>query len=329
MNEHRLIKHIAAYSTAQVVGIGSAIILINSIILVYFVTGLFNEEYTLFLFLLSSILPMLLSPVSLYFSVKISHKLVHTQQHLQEEIARRQEQELILFEKTRFIQMGEMMANISHQWRQPLNTINLAIINLKLQHEWQEEEIKSLDVIEQNTTFLADTINHFSSFFDQRSPQEMKSFSQILAELKSIVAITFKNDFVDLIIENKLPTNTTLAASIMQVILNLLNNAKDACQEQKVKEVKLVAAIENEVVVIRCYDSGSGISEENKEKIFMPYFTTKPVQSGSGLGLYMSRTIIEKIFNGEIELQKQEASEMNSYNTCVVVKIPHSHMCQF
>ncbi|WP_428738555.1 sensor histidine kinase [Sulfurimonas sp.] len=326
----KIIDKISTYSTTKVILWGSFFILISSIVLVYLFTMIFHEEYTSLLFVFSILLPLSIAPLTLWLIVRMSYKLVHIQEHLEEEIAKRQEQEILLFEKARFILMGEMMANISHQWKQPLNTINLAIINLKLQDQYKANEQKNLDIIEQNTVFLAETINDFSSFFDKRTHNEMKNFTQIIKEVESIVGISLQNVSTNLTVENKLSKDIFFAASLIQVILNLLNNAKDACLQQDRKEVKLVLCSNSDSEVeLYCYDTGEGVLEENREKIFMPYFTTKFLQTGTGLGLYMSREIVKKIFRGDLQLVNQNSMLEDGYNTCFVLKIPLSTMCTF
>ncbi|WP_428739859.1 sensor histidine kinase [Sulfurimonas sp.] len=326
----KIIDKISTYSTTKVILWGSFFILISSIVLVYLFTMIFHEEYTSLLFVFSILLPLSIAPLTLWLIVRMSYKLVHIQEHLEEEIAKRQEQEILLFEKARFILMGEMMANISHQWKQPLNTINLAIINLKLQDQYKANEQKNLDIIEQNTVFLAETINDFSSFFDKRTHNEMKNFTQIIKEVESIVGISLQNVSTNLTVENKLSKDIFFAASLIQVILNLLNNAKDACLQQDRKEVKLVLCSNSDSEVeLYCYDTGEGVLEENREKIFMPYFTTKSLQTGTGLGLYMSREIVKKIFRGDLQLVNQNSMLEDGYNTCFVLKIPLSTMCTF
>ncbi|MFT7860857.1 MAG: HAMP domain-containing sensor histidine kinase [Sulfurimonas sp.] len=325
MNLKELLEKIYSHSTFTVVTAGTVFILISSVVLVYLISKAAAVEYTLFLLTLSIVLPLLLAPIALYSMVKQSHKLQHTQKHLDCEIKKRQEQEVLLFEKARYILMGEMMANISHQWKQPLNTVSLAIVNLKLNKDPAEDE-KLFEIMEQNINYLAATVDDFLSFFDQKSHQDKKNLEAIKHEVESIIGIGFDAKKIELVID--LPQqNVAVASSLIQVILNLLNNAKDALEDQEVKKVKLSAKVQDEMLVIECCDNGTGIKDEIQDKIFIPYFTTKSKSKGTGIGLYMSREIVEKVFGGELQLLASQENA-NGYKTCFQIKIPPSELCK-
>ncbi|MEN8302682.1 MAG: HAMP domain-containing sensor histidine kinase [Campylobacterota bacterium] len=125
-----------------------------------------------------------------------------------------------------------------------------------------------------------------------------------------------------------------LSSSISQVILNLLSNAKDTFEEDsKRKEIKLQLTTNEYGLEIECCDNGVGIEEEIKDKIFNPYFSTKGKAQGTGIGLYMSKEIVQKIFNGKIDVSSREYSRSsrfpldNSGKTCFYIAIPYSENC--
>ena len=147
----------------------------------------------------------------------------------------------ILIKQSRFILMGEMMANISHQWKQPLNTINLVVLSARTSDPSKEELEKYFDIIEKNVNFLASTITDFTSFLEENTCVNPKNIIDIIKEIKNIIDIQMIKNNIKLDIE--IDANCKrylLSSSISQVILNLLNNAKDAfVNNTKEKKIEL------------------------------------------------------------------------------------------
>jgi len=229
----------------------------------------------------------------------------------------------ILIKQSRFILMGEMMANISHQWKQPLNTINLVVLSARTSDPSKEELEKYFDIIEKNVNFLASTITDFTSFLEENTCVNPKNIIDIIKEIKNIIDIQMIKNNIKLDIE--IDANCKrylLSSSISQVILNLLNNAKDAfARNAKDKKIKLKFIGKKEHLKIICCDNGEGIKDNIKDNIFDPYFTTKNKDSGTGIGLYMSKQIIKKIFGGKIEVDSVKGE------TCLKITIPFSQNC--
>jgi C4-dicarboxylate-specific signal transduction histidine kinase len=121
-----------------------------------------------------------------------------------------------------------------------------------------------------------------------------------------------------------------VASSISQVILNLVNNAKDALIDIENKRVIVNFSVSEKGLEIECCDSGKGVELELQEKIFMPYFTTKQRSKGTGIGLYMSKEIVTKIFEGEIRVSQREYSRKASrkLKSCFYILLPYSDKCQ-
>ena len=241
----------------------------------------------------------------------------------------------MLFEQARFALMGEMMANISHQWKQPLNTIGLAVVAMRTSNQSEDERDNHFEIIENNINYLAATVDDFMSFFDKKTNIEIRELGSIIKEVKSIIATHILNKNIELeIIVDDSYGNVEVASSISQVILNLLNNAKDAFEDDsKRREIKLQFTTNEYGLEIECCDNGEGIEESIKDKIFDPYFTTKGKTQGTGIGLYMSKEIIQKIFNGKINLSSRQYSRSNLYpadnsgKTCFYIAIPYSENC--
>ena len=238
---------------------------------------------------------------------------------LYEEIQKSKKKDIMLFKQARFVLMGEMMANISHQWKQPLNTINLAILSYKVSGRDEILLENNFDIIETNVDYLASTINDFMSFFDKRTNTEIRTLEEIIGEIRSIIQAQIDSFEIKLNIdiENELG-NIKIASSISQVILNLLANAKDAAIEsQHNKEINLKFTASEKSFKVVCCDNGSGIDESIITKIFDPYFSTKG-KNGTGLGLYMSQMIMQKQFETKIEV------ETSSSGSTFIVEIPRS-----
>lgn len=206
--------------------------------------------------------------------------------------------------------MGEMISMIAHQWRQPLSTVTLSISNLqikKLLGGEVESELtdKTLEEISNQILYLSQTIDDFQTFFNpQRSLEEITT-EELLKKIRTFVLPRLKDSKIEFSLEIK--ENTTIETytnEVVQVILNLVNNAIDALLEsqQRLGKLLIKAQGENGFVKISVVDNADGISQDVLEKIFDPYFSTKG-KNGTGLGLYMSQMIMQKQFGTQIEVQ--------------------------
>ncbi len=294
-------------------------VLLGSVPSVYLVTKFYSVEYAGVHIVLSIVLPMLLTPPVIFTFIKLSKHLKYFRDELEKEIEKNKNKDLILFEQARFVLMGEMMANISHQWKQPLNTIGLCIVDAKFSNNDNLE--KNFNIIEDNVNYLATTIDDFMSFFDKKTHSEIRELGSIIQEIKSIIELQITNKEIILDIKtDKVCGEVKIASSISQVILNLLNNAKDAFDKNtRDKKIILKFITTDDSLKISCCDNGNGISLEIKDKIFDPYFTTKNKSLGTGIGLYMSKQIVQKVFNGNMTL--------NTEPVCFHINIPYSDKC--
>jgi len=325
-----LIARVSSYSTRFLVLAVTSFVVISSVLIVYLVVIVSGAEYTKLLLFLSVFLPLLLAPVAIFQLVRVIGYLKLVKNRLEVEIEKNKSKDIMLFEQARFVLMGEMMANISHQWKQPLNTINLAILNAKMQHCDSKEVEKYFNIMEDNVNYLASTIDDFVSFLDKRTAQEKRKLATIIKEIRSITYTHISQKNIDLQIDFKEDLNSLeISASISQVILNLLNNAKDAFEgsQQEIKRILLQFIASEKGLEIYCCDNGKGIDEEIQDKIFDPYFTTKPKTKGTGIGLYMSKQIIHKVFQGEIKLLKKEAFLEPKCSSCFYIFIPYGEQC--
>ena len=324
MISNKLDSYITSLSSLKIILFSTIFALSGSIPIVYLASLIAGVEYTLFLFAISTILPLILTPVVVFLLISLTKNLRYFKEHLDIEIEKNKEKDLMLFEQARFALMGEMLANISHQWKQPLNTIGLAVVSLKFSKQNSEEQNKYFEIIEDNVRFLAETIDDFMSFFDKRSHSEVKSIADIVREIKSIIGTNLLNNNIKFKIQRDVECkNIHISSSISQVILNLVNNSIDALAKiEEEKEIVLSFGIVDNSFSIVCSDNGCGVDTSIEESIFNPYFTTKHKTQGTGIGLYMSKQIIDKFFGGTLELDNLE-SDRTSFR----VAIPFSNKC--
>lgn len=217
--------------------------------------------------------------------------------------------ETLLAEQSKLAAMGEMIGNIAHQWRQPLNIISIAATNAKLKKEMNlltdEILLDSLKLISNTTEHLSNTIDVFTDFLKEDKEKSLFNLSQNIKNNISLIQ-TILN-------ENKIKIELDLDDDIYiynfsnefsQALINILHNAKDALNSTKdIDELRLIKistrqSINN--IEISIIDNAGGIDKEISDKIFEPYFTTKHKFQGTGLGLYMTRKIIKSSMKGEI-----------------------------
>jgi len=227
------------------------------------------------------------------------------QERIQKTVSELREKDQVLISQSRQAAMGEMIGNIAHQWRQPLNALAMAIANIQgaYQHNELTEEYMTKAVGTANRLIqkMSTTINDFRNFF--KPDKEIVAFSA-LEQIKCAIALVESGlKSRNITISLDAPEDCMLVGfpnEYSQVLLNLLSNAKDAVIESNSEngtiDVFLLKQGENGCVSVR--DNGGGITVDVLDKIFEPYFSTKKM--GTGIGLYMSKMIIERNMNGKI-----------------------------
>lgn len=231
------------------------------------------------------------------------------EQRIQKELAKNREKDHLMIQQSRLAAMGEMIGNIAHQWRQPLNTLGLILENIKDSYEFNELNSAYLnDATEKGQRLIqkmSSTIDDFRNFFrPNRTPQGF-SLVKSVGEALDLIDASFRNN--EIVIDVQVRQDAQVRGfpnEYSQVLLNLLNNAKDAILSRHIKPPRVTVEVgcegDNGYVVVR--DNGRrGISKGVLEKIFDPYFTTR--EKGTGIGLYMSKMIVENNMNGRIEVR--------------------------
>ena len=219
-------------------------------------------------------------------------------------------QEKIISQQTKMASMGEMIGNIAHQWRQPLSAISIAAGGIKLNYEFDMEDraetIVELDNIVDNTTFLSSTIESFQNFLKINKTTTKFDLQSAFSKTLNIINSNLKANKISIIEEYAFSGNIKgIENELMQVFLNIINNATDALKNStntiSKKYIKVSITQKENNISITIHDNAEGISDDIINKIFEPYFTTKHQSQGTGLGLYMTHQIIETM-SGSIEV---------------------------
>ncbi len=226
---------------------------------------------------------------------------------VKKEIERREEQEQMLLQQSRLAAMGEMVGNIAHQWRQPLNALSIIIQNIDLSYrigKLNEEFMKkSIDESLHLTTMMSKTIDDFRNFFSPNKKKKNFLLHESLDSSLQLIGSTFKN--YNIKVERDIQKDLKVFGfpnEFSQALLNILSNAKDALIEKRVLRPKVIVSLKQEGKYgkISICDNAGGINDDIIVKIFEPYFTTKEQGKGTGIGLYMSKMIIEQNMKGKI-----------------------------
>ncbi|MEA3290076.1 MAG: ATP-binding protein [Campylobacterota bacterium] len=237
-----------------------------------------------------------------------------------------------LIQQARFAALGEMIANIAHQWRQPLSAINTTASGMQLQMQLglsSDKEInESFGNIMKYVEFLTQTIEDFRGFFKEDKETEDFNIALALDKTLTITSSTYKDNDIEVInnTKDKVLNTHGMKSELSQVFLNILNNAKDAIISNDIEErfVHISSMEDNHNHIIFIQDNAGGIPKDIIEKVFDPYFTTKHQSQGTGIGLYMSKDIIEKHMNGSISVKNRDITlDGISYNgACFKIELP-------
>ena len=223
------------------------------------------------------------------------------------------EEQGLLQQQAKMAAMGEMIGNIAHQWRQPLNALSALNVGLGMKYksgklsdeEMQKFKAKSNTIIQNMST----TIEDFKNFFQPDKIQEKFYLHEAVEGAVRFVSDAYNQHSIKVNIEqHEKILVRSYRNELMQVFLNIFNNTKDAVVENKTQNPKLDIGMreDEEKVIITIHDNAGGVSAEVLEKMYEPYFTTKFESHGTGIGLYMSKMIIEKSMNGSLKSENKD-----------------------
>jgi YesN/AraC family two-component response regulator len=235
-----------------------------------------------------------------------------------EEIEKNKNKDDMLEKQSMQASMGEMINSIAHQWRQPLNAINVETTNIIVGLELGEDKtiIKQYsDNIVRLTKKMSKIITDFMEFNNPNRVDIEFSVKEILDTAKDILAPQMNKNSVKLeIIASEDIVIKTSEVAFKEVIVNLLNNAKDALVEHKEESDRNIKVymniLDNDTLEVVVHDNAGGIPEDISEDIFKPYFTTKPKGIGTGIGLSIVKNLVEKELHGTIECQNSNSGAM-------------------
>ena len=216
-------------------------------------------------------------------------------------------------EQAKFVQIGELMSNIAHHWRQPLSAISTAASSMQamraLDIASKEDEDKYIQQIIDSTQFLSNIIRDFADYIEQNKNQEKSQFilQDAINKSLNIIISSLENNKIKVI--KKFPQSdlfiTSISGKLLNVILNLLKNAQDALmkvEDDREKTITITIQDSGKYVLVSIKDNANGIPEDILSKIFNPYFTTKHQSQGTGLGLYTTKNDVEQQLNGKIKI---------------------------
>jgi signal transduction histidine kinase len=249
------------------------------------------------------------------------------------EVEQSRQKDQIMFRQSRLAAMGEMVGNIAHQWRQPLNAIVLIIQSFQMKQMLGKLDDKFIDSqVDEGiklATSMSRTIDDFRNFFKPNKIEENFSAKRTIKESIDLVQHYYEKQDIkmNLICEEDFET-LGYPNEFSQVMMNLFSNSKDVLtdKDNQAKYIEIVVKIDNEskngkILVI---DNGGGVPVEVIDRMFDPYFTTKHQSSGTGIGLYMSKEIIEKQMHGSIEVENishRFLEDEEVYEKCACIKI--------
>ncbi|MCK9161728.1 MAG: PAS domain-containing sensor histidine kinase [Arcobacteraceae bacterium] len=229
---------------------------------------------------------------------------------VEEKIKLIRQKDALIMQQSRLLALGEMITNISHQWRQPLSSITLSASGLKYKKELgilnlDDDFDKELDTIINVADELSLTIDKFKKIVKiEKDKQFFEINSSIKQNIKLIKSI-YKQDGIKIILEldEKEMRVNGFETQFSQVVLNILNNAKEALNKSDIdqKYIKITTKEDNKGFVITIIDNAGGISSDIISKIYDPYFTTKHKSQGTGMGLFMAYEIVKNSFDGYID----------------------------
>ena len=228
--------------------------------------------------------------------------------------------------QNKYVAMGEMIGNIAHQWRQPLNALGLTVQKIKLYYDEDvlTDEILDKSVEKSNMLIkkMSTTIDDFRNFFKTDKIKKEFNIKDAIENTFSLMESTLKYNDIKLD-KSDIQQNIEYLGyknELEQVLLNILNNAKDALVDNNIQNPKIdikISVIKDDIY-IHIQDNAGGIPQNIINKIFEPYFTTKDQGKGTGIGLYMSKMIIENNMDGALSVKNK------NNGACFMVRLKNS-----
>lgn len=270
----------------------------------------YNKEYLSKILLISIIVTIFLIILSIYISSIVRKFFISYSNKIRTEEKISREKDNIMHHQSKMALMGEMIENIAHQWKQPLSAISTAASGIVMNKEYgvkdEKLEISSLNHITANVKYLSHTIDDFRDFFNSKKEKEEFVIAKTIEKTLLLLSSKFRNDKIMLVSDMCDAKINSLENEFIQVLMNILNNAKDALQDVKgEKYIFIKVKEENNHVIIDISDNAGGINSSIIDKIFDSNFTTKSNTNGTGIGLFMTKEIVTEHMEGTIIVKNE------------------------
>jgi len=235
------------------------------------------------------------------------------------------EKDEIMLSQSRNAAMGEIISMIAHQWRQPISTIAMGINNILINIEIEMIDVNvlkdSASKILKQTQELSKIIDDFRSFFKPNKQIENVLIEDVFKDVYSVIGQSLEYNHIKIVTHYNSSKNIqTYSNDLMQVFINIVKNAKEAMEENGIEDGKINIFIDDikNAVSIKICDNAGGIKGDIIKHIFEPYFSTKSEKNGTGLGLYMSKTIVEKHLHGIFYVKSIDSG------VCFIIELPYT-----
>ncbi|WP_072679571.1 cache domain-containing protein [Arcobacter sp. LA11] len=288
-----------------------------------------NDESLKNTMIISLLMTIFLLFIATYISDVLKKFFDNYNKRILKELNANRKKDMILYQQSKMASMGEMIGNIAHQWRQPLNLISTATSRIKLEDDLgiltKDTQNESINAILKSTKYLSQTIDDFREFFNPNKIAKEFTTEELYEKTVQLTSSRFSNRNIHIIKNIQNFQILTYENELIQAIINILNNAIDAFETSKQNEKIILFDIKRvseckmqdcEVsdcsefeqdgkMIITIKDNAGGIPKQNIEKIFEAYFTTKHQSQGTGIGLYMTYQIIQKHLEGFISVENK------------------------
>ncbi len=231
---------------------------------------------------------------------------------IRQEVEKNRQKDHMMYQQSRLASMGEMIGNIAHQWRQPLNIMALVMQDIYISDQLGSLTSKKIaDSYEKSNNllqYMSQTIDDFRNFFKHSDSKEEFSLKDAVDSVCALVSTNLNHNNIECNINIK-QDSLILGCSneFKQVLVNIMNNAQEAIQSNGGEEklINIIVQRKGSNALVKISDNGGGISQDIIAKVYDPYFTTKNQTQGTGLGLYMSKQIIENIMCGSLSVKNK------------------------
>jgi len=242
---------------------------------------------------------------------KIEQLYIEFKQKVKKQIETSKAKDKMIYEQSKLMSMRELLRNISHQWRQPLSIISVAVTTIQFEEEnglksKKERILNTCKLVNENVQYLSKTLDNFDEFSKQKRKQSVFRLGHLIQALLDLTAIF--SDTFNINIEYKIKKDISVYSykpDLIQALLNILYNSKEIFEQRAIKEKYIFIKVDSDekFFTIDIKDTAGGIDEDKIDRVFEPYFTTKHQSQGVGLGLYLTYVIVTQRLKGDITVR--------------------------